>query len=598
MKKILFFALMMTSLYSTGLWAQVRSTRGLGTKNLEYKIDGKPVLAENINEKTSGIVSVHYGRLNAQVQFIAGELVGPVAYQNISGVINKDKTFSFKDANENRIDGKLTCSSLDAFRYFSWSLQTGSREDFYKCLNVNNASYKFSFGQSVFKGNTAYPNLVEGSEVTFTPNLAFFKEANKNRLLPKDVSFTLGEDEKKIDLHLITQKDQKFLLGMELKENLLPFLETLRRNNEKTEVIKMLANTLRLKKIEVPRVDGKIGLLFDGSFNVINGLAPLSQLNLLDPMGQRLTQIQSQEDAFLIWAKYPQTLNLFLEGEVVIPNVKKGYMMAATLLANGFKKRLGNKNLARILAGLALKNVTIYDENNQKLAVFDISVSEKITGKDIEAIRKSPYLFDRFLTGRISFLKTPQGQLDVDFNEADTVVVNGVAGQGENQADFYGLVSMLPEFLGTSFSSFKDQMDPILKETILVSDIYDAVLKKIERNTILKVAKQYAHITYDYCVKELEAERIDYMYACKGLNFNQISGLKAINGVQMSLAPATEMGVEHSFIYFDEKMGRDVVMVELNFEDGSVCENVASSQKKKCENNAVKIGIQTELKTY
>ncbi len=598
MKKTLLFALMISTMCSTHIFAQVKSTRGLGTRNLEYKLDGKPILVENINDKTSGIVSVHYGRLNAQAQFIAGELIGPISYKNISGVVNKDKTFSFKDTNGNWIDGKLKCSGLDVFRYFSWSLQTGSRDDFYKCLNVNNASYKFSFGQGVFKGETAYPNLVEGSKISFTPNLTFSKDANKNVFLPKDVSFTVGEDEKKIDLHLLTQKDQNFLLGFELKENLLPFLEKLNWNNEKAESIKMVANTLSLKKIEVPRIDGKTGLLFDGTFHVINELSPTSQLSLLDHMGQRLVQIQSQEDTFSIWAKYPQTLNLFLEGEVVIPNIKKGYMMTATLLANGFKKRLGNKNLARILAGLSLKNVTIYDENNQKLATFDISVSENITARDVGEIKKHPHLIDSFITGRISLYKTPEGQLDVDFNGSDTVTVNGVSGKGENQADFYGLVSMLPQFLGDSLTSYQNQMDLVLKDTILISDIYNSILKQIEVNKILKVAKQYAHTIYDYCVKELEEERIDYMYECKGLAFNQISGLKAINGVQMSLTPATEMGIEHSFIYFDEKIGRDVIMVELNFEDSSVCENVATSQKKKCENNAVKIGIQTELKTY
>ena len=213
MKKTLLFALMISTMCSTHIFAQVKSTRGLGTRNLEYKLDGKPILVENINDKTSGIVSVHYGRLNAQAQFISGELIGPISYKNISGVVNKDKTFSFKDTNGNWIDGKLKCSGLDVFRYFSWSFQTGSREDFYKCLSVNNAVYTSSLGKLKFEGDTGYPNIIEGSQVTFTPNLNALKKISKDDLLVKEISFSSGENEQKIDANFITQKDQKNLIG-------------------------------------------------------------------------------------------------------------------------------------------------------------------------------------------------------------------------------------------------------------------------------------------------------------------------------------------------------------------------------------------------
>ena len=88
------------------------------------------------------------------------------------------------------------------------------------------------------------------------------------------------------------------------------------------------------------------------------------------------------------------------------------------------------------------------------------------------------------------------------------------------------------------------------------------------------------------------------MYLYNSLYAFDCGKLKQAKGVQMSLAQATEMGIDHSFIYYDEQIGRDVVMVQLNFDDESVCKNVALSQNKKCENKTLKIGIQTELKTY
>ena len=599
MKKILFFALMMSTICSSELFAQIRSTRGLGTRSLEYKLDGKPVSVENLSNTMTGTLVVHYGRTNAEAQFIGGELIGPFSYRNVTGTANKDKSFLLNDANENNAEGEITCPSLDTFKFFSYSLQTGSREDFYKCLLLNKATYNFDFGRLDFKGKAVYPSITEGSHVSFKPNLNLIKDTDKNLLLPKEVSISFGQDERKIDLDITTQKDQKFVVGIDLVENALQILNRFERNGDKSEAIKMAAASLSVTKLSVPRIDGKTGLLFEGNYNLAKGLAPSSQFNLFDVMGQSLINVTSQENAFSFLAKYPETLNLFLEGQVNIPNLSKGYLLATVLFSKQFQnKRFQNKIIARLLSGAALKNVTFYADDGQKLASFDISFSSKVTEKDVDAIKKSPHLLDSFVSGRITFYKTPQGQLDVDFSESDLVTVNGVAGKGANQADFYGLVTMLPEFLSSSLDAYKNQIDTAVQETILISDVYNAILRQIERNNILNVAKQYAHTTYDYCVKLLENEQINYMYECKGLDFTQIGKLKQAKGVQMSLAQATEMGIDHSFIYYDEQIGRDVVMVQLNFDDESVCKNVALSQNKKCENKTLKIGIQTELKTY
>ena len=599
MKKILFFTLLMSSVFSLELSAQVRATRGIGTRSLDYKLDGKAVSAENLSNSITGTLVAHYGRTNAQAQFIGGELIGPFSYRNVTGIANKDKSFLLNDSNESNAEGTITCPTLDTFKLFSYSLQTGSREDFYKCLVLNKASYHFDLGQLDFNGKVVYPSITEGSTVSFKPNLNLIKDTDKNLLLPKDVSISFGQDERKLDVDVITQKDQKVVVGIDLTENPLQLLNRFERNGNKAEAIKTAAASLSVTKVLVPRVDGKTGFLFDGSYNLVSGLKPSSQFNLFDSMGQKLIDVTSQGNAFSFFAKYPETLNLFLEGEVQIPNLSKGYLLATVLFSNQFKKtRFQNKTIARLLSGSALKNATFYTDDGQKLASLNITFSSKITEKDIAAIKKSPHLLDNFVSGRITFYKTPQGQLDVDFNESDIVTVNGVSDKGANQADFYGLVMMLPEFLSVSLERYKNQMHDILKETVLVNDVYNVLLKQMERNNILNIAKQYAHTTYDYCVKLLENEQINYMYECKGLDFSQIGKIKPVKGVQMSLVQATEMGIEHSFIYYDEKIGRDVVMLQLNFDDETVCNNVALSQNKKCENKTFNIGIQTELKTY
>ena len=599
MKKILFFALMMSTIYSSGVFAQVRSTRGLGTKNIEYKLDGKYISAENLNNTTSGTLVVQYGRANAQAQLVGGELIGPFSYQNFSGFVSKDKLFSLNDTNENSAEGTITCRGIDTFKFFGYSFQTGSRDDFYKCLLVNKASYNFHLGRLDFEGKAVYPSITEGSSLSFKPNLDLIKDTDKNMLLPKDVSISFGQDERVINAEVTTQKDQKFLVGFELNENILSLFNQFERNTDKREASKLASASVSLKKISVPRIDGKTGVLFEGSYNLFKGLAPSSHLSLLDTMGQKLIEVKNQENSFSFLAKYPETLNLFLEGEIEIPNFSRGHFLATALFSKQFKNtRFQNRSIARFLSGLTFKNVVFFDDNGQKLASFDISFSSKITGNDIDAIKKSPHLLDNFISGRITLYKTSQGQVDVDFNEADLVTVNGATGNGENQADFYGLLSMLPTFLSPSLDEYKKQMDTVLKETVLINDVYNALLKQKERNDILKLAKQYAHTTYDYCVKELEAERINYMYECKGLQFNQITRLKPISGVQMTITPAVDKGIEHSFIYYDEKIGRDLLMLQLNFEDEAVCKNVALSQNEKCENKTLKIGIQTELKTY
>lgn len=595
MNKILFCALIFATLYPYDSLAQRRVTRGIGTKNIEYKIDGQSVLEEDINDKTTGVVRVSYGRLSAQASFIEGKLNGPFSYQNIQGLVNKNGSFSMNDDAENWAEGKIICSSVDTFKSFARSLRSGARENFYKCISLNAFSYDSLLGAVSFKGGTEYPYFTEGAEVSFKPQANLIKSIDGKVFLPKELKAFFDSEGKHIDVGFMTQSDHKLSLGFNLKNNLLSRLNDL--DNE-TISLKQLFSELSLNKISIPRVDGKDGVLFEGTLNIFDETISQNKLNVFDKIGQRLIEIKNNGTSFSFWAKYPETHNLFLEGEIIAPKVTDGYALIASLLGGKMSATLKNKKMALALSGMELKNVSFYDVDNKKLAEFNISFSKDISERDIAGIEKEPYFLDKFITGHISLLQTPQGKLDIIFNGEDTVTVNGVSGQGKNQADFYGLMSVLPKFLMPSLNIYESQMAAVLKEIVLVGDVYNSYMKKKEREEILNVAQKYAHTNYDYCVKELEAEKIAYMYECKGLPFNQISGLKSIPGVQISLALATEMGAEHSFIYYDKKFGRDVIMLRLQFDDENVCENVASSQKKTCENKEVTIGIKTELKTY
>lgn len=597
MKKILFCAFLMTSFFALETVAQVRSARGKGTRTVSYQLDGKSILSEGIDAKTTGIVSFLYGRLSGQVSLINGSLDGPFRYNNITGLINKNGSFSLKDANENWAEGHIVCPGVETFKLFTYALQTHKMEDFYKCIDVQKASYEFMGGEFSFLGSIKYPLFGENTTISYTLNPEFVLQKNKQIFLPKKLDFQFDEAGKNLTLNFVTQKEENFSFDFSFREGILKSLNNIK--SDKEYIKKEILNT-SLTQILIPQLNSKDGLVFKGEFNLGTGLKLDSTLNLFNQAGQRLIELKKLDEGIKLWAKYPNTLNTFFEGQIFAPHALRisTNSLILFLLSGSKNVTMRNSDLALLLSGLQLKDFSLYDENNGEIASFNIQLSEQITEKDILAIKEAPYLLDQYIKGVITLIVPQKGEMKIEFNNMDTVTVNGKEGFGENQADFYGVVTMLAKLCEKQIEAYNGQMEAVLKNIVYLGDIYQAYLEKKERDAILNTAKQFALTNYDYCIKELEAERIGYMYECQGVSFDKIAGLKPINGIDMTLTAATKMGAEHSFMYYDEKVGRDAVMVQLKFENEDLCQSFATAQEQVCENKTVTMGIQTELKTY
>lgn len=597
MKKILFCAVLMTSFFALETVAQVRASRGKAVRTVSYQLDGKSVLPEDIDAKTTGLVSFSYGRLGGQASLLNGALDGPFKYNTITGLANKKGSFSVKDENENWAEGQIVCSGVETFKFFTYGLQTNRMDDFYKCIDVQKASYETPFGELSLLGSIKYPSFTEDTNITFTPRLLSEQQVLKNGLSPQKLNFQFDEMGENLVLNFVTQKEDNFSLYFKFNTGFLQLLHMAK--NEKANFKKEILDAT-LTQVLIPQLDGKEGVVFKGGFNLVTGFKQNSLLNLFDQSGQRLIEVKKLNDEIEFWAKYPVTLNTFLEGKIYLPNglnaVKNALL--SLLFTKGKETKIKDAFLAILLSGLEIKDFTLFDEKSQKIASLNIKLNEKLTRNDILSIKQEPYLLDQYVKGEV-ILQSPQKEpMRIEFNNMDTVTVNGQAGFGENQADFYGLITMFSKIYANQIEIYRTQMEPILKNIVYVNDVYQAYLEQKERDRVLKTAKQFALTNYDYCVKELEAERIDYMYECQGIPFDKISGLKPINGIDMTLTPATKMGAEHSFIYYDEKIKRDVVMLQLKFTDEALCQSIATSQNQTCENQSVTIGIQTELKTY
>ena len=254
-----------------------------------------------------------------------------------------------------------------------------------------------------------------------------------------------------------------------------------------------------------------------------------------------------------------------------------------------------SNKMPEILSGLELKNFTIYGQQNQKLSEFNIKFKDVITLDDINRVKTNPQEMDNFVSGRVTLYQPGEQPLNIEFNETDFVKVNGVENNQENVADFFGILKIHSTLVGKHLEAYLEQMDPVMKNLVLLGPVYAYFDMENKANRVLERAEQYAHTTYEKCAQDLENEKIDFMDSCVGLDFAAVKDLKPIKGVQMKLEKDIH---SDSFIIYDPKAGRDTIAIRISFENKDLCETVAKKKRSKCINNEALVQMKTELKTY
>ena len=600
MRKIFLLATACILGFSPSLMAQTRRIRG-GTDRITFYVDGKSVPEHEIASDFSGQIEAFYAQKKIMASFKNGELLGPFKTSDITGIVKDTGEFAYKDSQDNWGQGSLRCSGMETFKSFVQFLSNsnGSRSSFYKCVTLKRASADMFFGILNVEGGISFPSLTENTVVTFSPNLNLLPSPVVRQFLPKDIRFDLDKEGQKVDTHLIFDDKNEVLLGLDFKESFLIQANRVQSLGSKALKDTEEVSNVVIRKINVPTYSGKDGLIFNGGFNVKDGIASQSNFSLFAPNEKKVVDLKIENGTLHSLIKYPATDMPFVSGEVFKKNVADSYnaVLAFLLMSSQAPENAAgwSDKMPEILSGLELKNFTIYGQQNQKLSEFNIKFKDVITLDDINRVKTNPQEMDNFVSGRVTLYQPGEQPLNIEFNETNFVKVNGVENNQENVADFFGILKIHSTLVGKHLEAYLEQMDPVMKNLVLLGPVYAYFDMENKANRVLERAEQYAHTTYEKCAQDLENEKIDFMDSCVGLDFAAVKDLKPIKGVQMKLEKDVH---SDSFIIYDPKAGRDTIAIRISFENKDLCETVAKKKRSKCINNEALVQMKTELKTY
>ena len=598
MKSYLFLISLLLASTSLCVESHARTSR-TDAPFILYRLNDKQIHETEFDEKITGTLESFHKREKLTASFSEGNLDGAFTSTEYEGLVNNKNTFSVQDRNKNFAKGEIVCAGIDAYKSFIAYLSDPikeRKEELYKCLLLSKASYLDEYGTYFMEGGLSFPVLMQDTTLSFLPKSGVFSPLNQTSGDVKQIEFKMNKDAHQmgLDYQFVSgynlSLEYDFVNGFlsELLSGPLPFLKQLAGNNVQDEFV--------LKSIVIPRENKKDGLVFSGKLHSKTGFSDQSSLKLLTNENQKVAEISYLNETFFVDLKYPQSMTSILEGELKNLNSSNQYALLATFILNFLNNPMvffTDENYAKFLSGLELKNVTLYDIDNRKKAVFDITFS-KITKQMIETAKNNPQTMDLWVKGSVTLFDMPNGALTVLFNATDEVVVNDKAGNGKGAADFYGILKLLQKQMNVSLRAYIQQMKDVLKDVAIIGPLYQEIESKLKIKNILEVARNFALKNYAFCVNELENEKIDYMYDCQGINAKDFASWKHPNGAEISL-PNQDI---YPLIQTDKRSGQDMVYLTLKFVDKDLCEKTALQKKTTCKENEITAGFKTDLKTY
>ena len=597
MKKNLFLLSSVCFLLSFQSFSQTRH-QSLDEPFVVYRVNEQQVKIDELSSVTDGKLEAFHNREKLYAYLKEGRLIDTFYSTGYEGVFSSENKFSAQDRQGNFAKGEVVCSGSDTFKSFVSYLVESSKEkkeELYKCLSFSKASYIDEMGSYFLEGGLAFPILTKDTTISFMPKQGLFPVFSKEVPAVKNVLFQLNQDVHKIDVSYQFFDDKKITFFYDFVESYLPrflespfiFLKDILWNGEGEEY--------SLKSFSIPSLDGQTGVLFEGDLNSKKGLVDKGKLTLFSSKQENISEVSFLNNSLFIDLKYPNSLTPILEGE--LKNINSSQMLSKInfFVSNLLKQRkdfITSREKASFLSGLEIKNLTIYDKDHNKKALINLKFQEDISEEMIKQLEQNPIALDLWVTGDVIVFLPTGKEMTVSFNKTDEVVVNGKAGNGKNEADLYGILKYIQKQMKQSIEIYLTDMQKAFNSIYILGPVMENVITNLKVKKVFESAHLLASKNYAYCMSELENEKIDFMYECKGIEPKLMKGVEIPVGLEVSLPDSDK----YPLIMENKKTGKDMVYLKLKFQDKMLCETIANTQGLSCNNNELTMGFKPNIK--
>lgn len=563
-----------------------------------YRVNEQQVKFDDLSGVEDGKLEAFHNREKLYAYIKEGRLADTFASTGFEGVFTVDNKFSAQDRHKNFAKGELTCSGMDVFKTFTAYLVEPvkeKREELYKCLSFSKASYMDDFGSYFLEGGLSFPILTEKTTLSYMPSANLMPLFDSSVPVVKNILFQLNEDVHQMDISYQFEQDKKITFSFDFVESYLSnFIES-PFNFLKNEIWNVGENEYSLKGFSLPNLQGEPVLSFEGELNSKKGLTKPSKLTLLSKNKEKAVEVSFLNDSLFIDLKYPQTATHFIEGEFKNINslnmLSKLNLFVSNLLKNPKNFITGNEK-SELLSGLEIKNLAIYDKDGNKKVLANLKFKDNISVNQLKQAAQNPKLMDLWVKGDIILFQSNGREMKISFNETDEVLVNEKAGMGINEADFYGVLKYAQSQMQESVDFYITNMTDVFDSVYILGPIIKKIKTAWQVENIIHAAQKIASQNYVYCLNELENEKIDFMYECKGIEVALLKGVDIPSDVEISL-PNEDL---YPLIINDKKTGRDLVYLTIKFKEKGLCEDVSFEKKTSCKNNELTVGFQPSIK--
>ena len=256
------------------------------------------------------------------------------------------------------------------------------------------------------------------------------------------------------------------------------------------------------------------------------------------------------------------------------------------------KDFITSQEKASFISGLEIKNLTIYDKDHNKRALINLKFQEDISEEMIKQLEQNPIALDLWVTGDVIVFLPTGKEMTVSFNKTDEVVVNGKAGNGKSEADLYGILKYVQKQMKQSIEIYLTDMQKAFNSIYILGPVMENVITNLKVKKVFESAHLLASKNYAYCMNELENEKIDFMYECKGIEPKLMKGVEIPVGLEVSLPDSDK----YPLIMENKKTGKDMVYLKLKIQDKMLCETIANTQGLSCNNNELTMGFKPNIK--
>ncbi|MBO7244546.1 MAG: hypothetical protein J6V53_04620 [Alphaproteobacteria bacterium] len=598
MKKNLFLFCAFTCLFSCSLLAQTKNDLS-DEPFVIYRVDEQKVSAESLKEITDGKLEAFHNREKVSALLKNGFLTGAFSSTGFDGTFSGENSFSVQDRSGNFARGEVICSGMDTFKSFVGYLVSPTdnmREDLYKCLSFSKASYLSADGPYFLEGGVSFPIVTQPTTISFMPQKGVMPVVYDMPEV-KNIQFGLNEDVHKIDVMYHFQDDKKVTFSYDFTESYLPKLLGSPFHFLKEAIWNAKGEEFVLKSFSLPSLIKGNGLSFKGELHSQKGFIGSSQLAVFSGEEKKVAEISYLNNSLFIDLKYPGLLTPFIEGEFKNMNSSKMFSSMSDFISNLLKnpnRLLTQSEKASLLSGLEVKGLTVYDDKHEKKALFNLKFEEEITPSMIKKALKDPKLMDLWVFGEVILFVSPHKEMKISFNKSDEVRVNGNGNNGKKEADLYGILKYLQQQMKPSIKRYVNEMQAVFDQIYILGPVVKKFRSKLQVKNIMNAARKVASKNYNYCISELEKERIDFMYDCKGIQPSLLKGVEMPDDVDISLPDETL----YPLILNDKKTGRDLVYLTFKFKDKESCEYFAKEKTGSCLNNEITTGVLPEMSSY